>query len=75
MLVVNKDGKRYIYPTDNVTKIERILKEYITDKRYSIPSLALQLKYGGVKIKCGDINLQNMALVEIDENTIEMDAD
>jgi len=72
MIVVTKDGKRYIYDTDDLPKIEKILKEYITDKRYSIPTIALQLKYGGVDINCNGINFKNTARVIIDENTIEM---
>ena len=75
MIVVTKDGKRYVYDTDDVSKIESILKEYITDERYSISSIALQLKYGGVNIKCNDINFKNMARVIMDENTIEMKVD
>lgn len=72
MIVVTKDGKRYVYETNDISKIESILKQYITDKRYSIPTIALQLKYGGVDIKCDGIRFQNMSRVIIDENTIDM---
>jgi hypothetical protein len=72
MLVITKDGKRYVYVTDDVPKIEKILRQYITDKRYSIPTIALQLKYGGVDIKCEGIRFQNMSRVIFDENTIDM---
>lgn len=75
MIVITKDGKCYVYATDDVPKIEKILRQYITDKRYSIPTIALQLKYGGVNIKCGNINVKNMAKVILDENTIEMKVD
>ena len=75
MIVVTKDGKRYVYETNDISKIESILKQYITDKRYSIPTIALQLKYGGVDIKCQGINFKNMARVIMDENTIEMKVD
>jgi hypothetical protein len=75
MIVVTKDGKRYVYDmgySTDVSKIENMLKEYIIDKRYSIPTIALQLKYGGVDINCNGINFKNTARVIIDENTIEM---
>ena len=75
MIVVTKDGKRYVYDMGyytDVSKIENMLKEYITDKRYSIPTIALQLKYGGVDIKCEGIRFQNMSRVIFDENTIDM---
>ena len=72
MIVVTKDGKRYVYETNDISKIESILKQYITDKRYSIPTIALQLKYGGVDIKCDGIRFQNMSRVIFDENTIDM---
>lgn len=75
MIVVTKDGKRYVYDTDDLSKIESIIREYITDKRYSIQTIALQLKYGGVDIKCQGINFRNMATVIMDENTIEMKVD
>ena len=75
MIVVTKDGKRYVYETNDIPKIESILKQYITDKRYSIPTIALQLKYGGVDIKCQGINFRNMARVIMDENTIKMKVD
>jgi hypothetical protein len=52
-----------------------MLKEYITDKRYSISTIALQLKYGGVDINCQGINFRNMARVIMDKNTIEMKVD
>ncbi len=75
MIVVTKDGKRYVYDTNDLPKIEKVLKEYITDKRYSISTIALQLKYGGVDIKCQGINFRNMARVIMDKNTIEMKVD
>ena len=73
MIVVTKDGKRYVYETNDISKIESILKQYITDKRYSIPTIALQLKYGGVDIKCNGVNFKNVARIIMDENTIEME--
>lgn len=73
MIVVTKDGKRYVYETNDISKIESILKQYITDKRYSIPTIALQLKYGGVDIKCNGANFKNVARIIMDENTIEME--
>ncbi len=72
MIVVTKSSKRYVYETDDVFEINKILKEYIKDKRYSIPTIALQLKYGGVDIKCEGIRFQNMSRVIFDENTIDM---
>jgi hypothetical protein len=78
MIVVTKDGKRYVYDMGyytDVSKIENMLKEYITDKRYSISTIALQLKYGGVDINCQGINFRNMARVIMDKNTIEMKVD
>ena len=70
MIVVTKDGKRYVYETNDISKIESILKQYITDKRYSIPTIALQLKYGGVDIKCNGVNFKNVARIIEDKNTI-----
>lgn len=70
MIVVTKDGKRYVYETNDISKIESILKQYITDKRYSIPTIALQLKYGGVNIKCNGVNFKNVARIIEDKNTI-----
>ena len=72
MIVVTKSSKRYVYETDDIFEIKKILKEYIKDKRYSIPTIALQLKYGGVDIKCEGIRFQNMSRVIFDENTIKM---
>ena len=42
-------------------------------KRYSIPTIALQLKYGGVDIKCNGVNFKNVVRIIMDENTIEME--
>ena len=73
MIVVTKSSKRYVYETDDIFEINKILKEYIKDKRYSIPTIALQLKYGGVDIKCNGVNFKNVARIIMDENTIEME--
>ena len=70
MIVVTKSSKRYVYETDDIFEINKILKEYIKDKRYSIPTIALQLKYGGVDIKCNGVNFKNVARIIEDKNTI-----
>ena len=35
----------------------------------------LQLKYGGVDIKCNGVNFKNVARIIMDENTIEINKD